>query len=127
MPLQSETVTIRATVHNLGLVDTQNVLVRFYDGDPASGGSVIGSQTLSTVPSGGSASAQVHTSWATLGLRTITVQVNPDDTIAEANENDNKAQQTLDWTLDKPHPFRFEKAVIPDESERISERLKPPF
>jgi len=31
------------------------------------------------------------------------------------------------WTLDKAHPFRFEKAVIPDEPERISERLKPPF
>ena len=31
------------------------------------------------------------------------------------------------WTLDKPNPFRFEKAVIPDKPERISERLKPPF
>jgi hypothetical protein len=29
--------------------------------------------------------------------------------------------------LDKPNFFRFEKAVIPDEPERISERLKPPF
>jgi hypothetical protein len=29
--------------------------------------------------------------------------------------------------LDKSNPFRFEKAVIPDEPERISERLKPPF
>ena len=34
---------------------------------------------------------------------------------------------TTDWTLDKPNPFRFEKAAIPDEPERISERLKPPF
>jgi hypothetical protein len=33
----------------------------------------------------------------------------------------------MDWTLDKPNPFRFEKAAIPDEPERISERLKPPF
>jgi hypothetical protein len=31
------------------------------------------------------------------------------------------------WTLDKPNPFRFEKAAIPDEPERIPERLKPPF
>ena len=31
------------------------------------------------------------------------------------------------WTLDKSNPFRFEKAVIPDEPERISERLKPLF
>jgi len=33
----------------------------------------------------------------------------------------------LYWTLDKSNPFRFEKAVIPDEPERISEPLKPPF
>ncbi len=33
----------------------------------------------------------------------------------------------ISWTLDKSNPFRFEKAVIPDEPERISERLKPPF
>jgi hypothetical protein len=29
--------------------------------------------------------------------------------------------------LDKSNPFRFEKAVIPEELERIAERLKPPF
>jgi len=38
-----------------------------------------------------------------------------------------KPSQLDNWTLDKPNPFRFEKAVIPDEPERISERLKPPF
>ena len=38
-----------------------------------------------------------------------------------------KCHAVVNWTLDKSNLFRFEKAVIPDEPERISERLKPPF
>lgn len=95
MPLQGETVTIRATVHNLGLVDTQNVVVRFYDGDPASGGVLIGGQVLASIPAGEGATAQIQASWSTIGQRIITVQVDPDNTIAETSENDNKAQGTL--------------------------------
>jgi hypothetical protein len=41
-PVEGETVTISATIHNRGPEDAENVAVQFFDGDPGGGGVLIG-------------------------------------------------------------------------------------
>lgn len=85
-------VEISATVHNVGSSPASDVKVRFEDeGDPV--GEL---QTLAAVPPGGSATASVP--WDTRGVhgeRTITVIVDPDDRVEEADEANNSASTVV--------------------------------
>ncbi|MFZ3138147.1 MAG: prenyltransferase/squalene oxidase repeat-containing protein [Thermodesulfovibrionales bacterium] len=60
-PTVGETITIAANVKNTGTAQADNVLVQFYDGDPNTGGVLIGETTIASIPSFGSAPA--NTSW----------------------------------------------------------------
>jgi hypothetical protein len=90
-PAVGETVTITATIHNIGNADTTDVIVQFFDGDPDTGGTQIGNdQTIASVNAGGTGTAQVD--WtATPGSHEIYVVVDPYDDISESNENNNEA------------------------------------
>jgi hypothetical protein len=82
---------LTATVANLGTATARSVVVRFLDG-----GNVIGTPALVELPWGGS--AEVSYTWDTHGLRgshTITVAVDPANTIAESNETNNQLVQTI--------------------------------
>ncbi|UCG71056.1 MAG: hypothetical protein JSV09_08690, partial [Thermoplasmata archaeon] len=98
-PNENEIITIYAEVHNVGTITTpSDVLVRFYDGDPAMGGSQIGAeQNAGVIVSGGSSIVQVN--WDTTGQagdNEIVVVVDPGDSISEPeNENNNKAPRTI--------------------------------
>jgi len=68
--------------------------VQFFDGDPDSGGSLIGADYLSSIPAFGTATASV--SWtATSGSHDIYVVVDPDNLITESDEANNKAYKSL--------------------------------
>ena len=45
-PKVGDTISIAATIHNEGPVVANNILVQFYDGDPSSGGVLIGETTI---------------------------------------------------------------------------------
>jgi len=75
-----------------------DTVVRFYDGNPGSGGTQIGSdQHLSPAPASGTKSASVQ--WtASSGSHDIYVVVDPDSSIPESNETNNKAYKSLTTT-----------------------------
>ena len=95
-PTQGEPVTVTAVVLNNGTAAADDVTVQFLD---ATNGAVIpigDKQTLVSIPAGGSAVAQVSYDTAQLlGDRSIQVVVDPNNYIAESNEEDNSALKAL--------------------------------
>lgn len=86
-PTEGETVTITATIHNIGEGWARNVKVGFYEGLPE--GDLIGTDTIRWLRTGRSEDASVE--WtAELGYD-ICVVADPDDTIDESNEDNNVA------------------------------------
>ncbi len=68
-PSEGEEVTIYITIHNVGN-DVCNAVVKFFDGDPDSGGTQIGPDLFFIIPSDGTVTANVE--WtATAGDHTI--------------------------------------------------------
>ncbi len=91
--IDGDEITISAVVHNSGGFAVSNAVVRFYLGDPHTGGVAIGpDQDIASLGPG--TSVPVNQFWDTTGLggdKNIFVLVDPDDTIEEGNESDNKA------------------------------------
>jgi len=70
-------------------------IVKFYDDDPDSGGTLIGTDEVSPVPgSEGSVTASISTS-TSAGSHDIYVYVNPDNYIIESDTANNKAHKTI--------------------------------
>jgi len=89
-PIENEIVKITAKIHNVGTDNVSDVLVIFYDdGEP------IANRTIHQIPRG--ESRDTNLSWnATLsGWHTIRVVVDPYNTTAEFNENNNKASKNI--------------------------------
>lgn len=111
------TVELRATVRNTGGDDLSDVVVAFYEGDPADGGAEVGRATAADLPAG--ASEMLSTSWGPLdgaGERLVFAVADPDGAVAETDESDNSAFDTLQVTA-LPDLVVSESAV----------RLDPPF
>jgi len=90
------TVTITAAVTNRGLSPATGVIVRFTNGDLAHEGERLGpDQAVAAVLPG--ASQPIHMSWtiASSGVYTITAAADPDNSIQEADETNNRASHTL--------------------------------
>lgn len=82
------------TIHNLGESQALDVAVSVYNGNPVSGGILLGQASLGTISGGGSASGAVA---ATLngGNYTIYVVADPANAIPESNESNNTASRNL--------------------------------
>ncbi|WP_369412397.1 hypothetical protein [Geotalea toluenoxydans] len=52
-------------VRNPGTLSAENILLRLYKGNPASGGTLVGERTIPSIVAGGSATTTI--SWNTLG------------------------------------------------------------
>ncbi len=92
MPQSGATTTISAVISNTGYDNASNVIVRFYLGDPASGGTQIGTdQIIPFITLGSSAQASITASFTGTGGKTIFVVVDPDNLISETSKADNKA------------------------------------
>jgi C1A family cysteine protease len=100
-PLVGDTVDISARVHYdvppKGLpLSADSVLVRFYDGNPDSGGVQIDAdQFIPSILADSSETAQVRWVAAGTGVHHIHVLVDPDDDFVESNETNNRAQKPL--------------------------------
>ena len=91
-PKDGTVVLINATVRNTGLNYAYNVVVNFYEGNPASGGAFIGSDTISSIENNSAGYATV--TWNTTGKagnNEIYVSVDPANSIPEQNEGNNNA------------------------------------
>ncbi|MFO8050984.1 MAG: S8 family serine peptidase [Thermoplasmatota archaeon] len=109
-PESGDRIDISARINNTGATDTENVLVRFIDG-PELTGRTIGEDTVDV---GSFSHAVAGTSWeANPGIHAITVVVDPEDEIAESNEDNNSAERPLTVMGVNPPPIaRLE--VSPD-------------
>jgi len=100
-PEVGEQTIITAEIHNLFDLDAENVKVDFYNGGlPGEGGILIVSTTIPSIGANSSAIAEVNWTTENKGLNTIGVVIDPDNTIAEANENNNTASRYI-WVGDK--------------------------
>jgi hypothetical protein len=98
------TITITATVHNLGSESANSTYVRFYDGDPAGTGMPIGGdKRLDLLPAGGAGNASVSWNRTTAGLHSIYAVADPLGFVDEFDEGNNVASRTV--LLDSPPVF----------------------
>ncbi|MBI5096539.1 MAG: VCBS repeat-containing protein, partial [Nitrospirae bacterium] len=97
--IEGQSPVITAIVHNTGNLGASDAVISFYDGDPQSGGLLIGSVTKSFVDAGATALAEV--TWDTMGQsgrNYLHVVVDPQGLIPESNENNNSALIPVDVT-----------------------------
>jgi hypothetical protein len=81
--------TFGATVTNRGSTEASALVVRFYAGDPSTGGRLLGEETIAG-PLAPGASASVTSPLEILGTGIqIFVVVDPDDTVLECNDGNN--------------------------------------
>lgn len=91
-PDENQTITINATIYNIGGRDASNVIVDFWDGLPETG-TYLGNDTINV---NGNASAIAQLDWnITLGYHTIWIVIDPDNLITELEENNNNASKNI--------------------------------
>ena len=91
-PMETDLVTLYATVHNTGHLPAQHVIASFFAGDPQANGIYLGSAYLPSIAPGGSAQASVQ--WDTTGYSggiDVYVVLDTGGQIAEMNEENNTA------------------------------------
>jgi large repetitive protein len=99
-PQEGRTVTITALIHNEGEIEAVNVITKFTLGDPDAGGVTIAPDiTIPIIPA--RSAAPVSIQWNTTGHQggnSIFVKADPANTIAERDEQNNKAYKRLEVT-----------------------------
>lgn len=89
--------TITVKVDNIGAGDASDVVVKFFDGNPQSGGVQISTdQVIDFIPDGDSRTA--HINWLAgepLGEHIIHILVDPDDSISELDETNNQITHSV--------------------------------
>jgi hypothetical protein len=117
---ENQSVEITATVHNLGSVDINNVTIRFYNGDPDSGGVKIGSDMFTNLSN--LSQVNLTKTWvAQIGSSSIFVVVDPptstNGSIIELNESNNKASKSItvgSWQFFYGDVLSFSNFVLMD-------------
>jgi len=95
--IEGQPARITAIIHNTDNLGASDVVISFYDGDPQSGGTLIGSLTKSQIDAGATALAEI--TWNTFGQsgrNYIHVIVDPKNLISESNENNNSTLISID-------------------------------
>jgi len=93
-PAPGQGVVVSATVHNSGDLPLDDVAVGFYDGDPAVGGALIGTDILTTTLAGGFTATLTmpYTPPATGGAHTIYAVADPMNSLHKADKTDTTAR-----------------------------------
>ena len=82
-------------IHNKGSVPLPRFKVYFYAGDPDKGGRLLSTQNAGPIKPGGSWLEGTHPHRLKPGEDTFSVVLDPDNTVEESNETNNKSSQTL--------------------------------
>lgn len=94
-PQAGDSVGIHAAVHNLSMIDAQDVVIRLYRGDPDSGGTPIGGDILLDRIAG-QGSREVTVEWvAEPTVTALFLIVDPDNYIVEGAEDNNQASKSI--------------------------------
>ncbi|MCC6167020.1 MAG: S8 family serine peptidase [Caldilineaceae bacterium] len=96
-PQPGDQVTVHAVLRNDGAVDAKEVAVQFLDVTDSDAVTPIGApQLVDLLPAGGSAAVEVTLETAGVsGDRKVKVVLDPQNTVAETDEENNEAQATL--------------------------------
>ncbi len=120
MPREGEETIITATIKNAGFEDTSNVVVRFYIGDPSAGGVQIGvDQIIPSLSVNSTAQVSVNSSFSGTGGKTIFVVVDPDNSISETSESDNKSSARI-WVATGPDLAVYSEDLKPSTYVPVS-------
>ena len=95
-PVEGETISISATLHNSTGQDTGGVTAAFFAAIPDWGDWYLGSALIGNIPGGGEATASLD--WNTLGFTgelPVKVEVDPYNRLTESMESNNQASATL--------------------------------
>jgi len=93
LPFAGDSITIAATIYNIGDADTNNASILFYDGEPADG-ELIGEDTISV---GAGQAAEASISWnAAAGEHEICVLISPFNEFLEKDYTNNKASKIIE-------------------------------
>jgi hypothetical protein len=95
-PTESEGVTVTATLHNAGGLDSGGVVASFFATASGWGEMYVGSAFVANVPAGGSTPASVV--WNTVGFTgtvPVRVVVDPYNRVVESNEGNNTASRNI--------------------------------
>ncbi len=94
--LNGTEVMITGTIRNIGNHMACNVNVEIYDGNPLSGGQLIGSDSVGSVPIAEERTAQAFWTATPVGSHDIYIAIDPMNTVVESNETNNMAYRVLD-------------------------------
>jgi len=93
-PVENEGVVINATIYNTGCNDANDFLVGFYNGDPDFFGEQISNNKTISVP--GLSNTTINITWnAEIGYSNIFIVADVNYSITEANESNNKANNSI--------------------------------
>jgi len=92
-PKVGDTIIITADIKNAGVAQVDTITVHFFDGDPASGGTLIGEVTIPLIPASGSNETSLSWTIPTASSRTVFVKIDPFNSIDELDETDNIASK----------------------------------
>jgi hypothetical protein len=96
-PLPDQTVTLTATIHNIGEASANNASIFFYDGSPGTGNLI----ATNTIDVNAGETANVNTIWSALpGTHSINVWVSPFNAFLESNYSNNNASKLV--SVDNP-------------------------
>ena len=94
-PTSADKITITALCYNVGGIEAGNVVMRFYDGDPKQGGAQIGGDLFfAGIGPGDGGKGEVETRLPA-GVHTVYVILDPDNTIAEMDEDNNLSYASI--------------------------------
>lgn len=133
VPVSGEEVTLQATIANSGSITAENILVVV-----VSNGKELDRTFVEDIPPGGLGVATLR--WnAAPGSQLLRVLVDPDDDIAETEENDNEASMTMavtspdlaiamrDITMDPGYPTEASDATIMVSVTNLAIQSAGPF
>ncbi|NOZ68618.1 MAG: hypothetical protein GXP46_05115, partial [Deferribacteres bacterium] len=132
--MQGDTTTITAYIHNKGPAEAENIVVQFYEGNPAGGGIQIGEDILissirpytRTFPP---VSVEYDTSGTSPGRHDIYAVIDPAEEISELKENDNTALKSItvikqiDLSINSSDIVYFPTQPTPDTEFKIMARV----
>ncbi len=98
-PDPGDQVTVHATLRNDGDAEAADIQVQFVDATGTGTAPIGPLQTVDIIPAGGNVTLQVTYDTSGLGgVRDVGVVVDPNNTIAESSESDNRAEKRLTLT-----------------------------
>ncbi|MFA5772509.1 MAG: Ig-like domain-containing protein [Thermoplasmata archaeon] len=91
-----DTITIYASIKNIGSTNASNIEVMFYNGDPSAGGIQIGTmQKITSLAISGTSTVSVSQKFTALGTFTIFVIADKNSKIIESKEDNNVLSRAL--------------------------------